>query len=281
MDISLTKPQKCAVKVPLGRILVNKRWRGSPVCKELDSADCKVIYSDGLGFVDFFPSDSCAVIYITEAELLTPKSFTERVTLLSKEYHNRGVVIVDVCRSASYQDFQDLACFELELTVYPVAQQQEIPRILRALTYAETRQTNNPFRSLGAEDELELEKQQMSLLKHIPSIGDKAAMKLLKSYGHITAISKLSEERLSCKIGRAVATASVAMHSVAVVLVAAATAAAVAREAVACAMSATVEAEVSAGHRDNPERQGAEHLQRRTLEVKPADRPDQKTPTPR
>ncbi|XP_026293728.1 Fanconi anemia core complex-associated protein 24-like [Frankliniella occidentalis] len=202
MEISLSKPQKSAVKVPLGRILVNKRWRGSLLCKELDSADSKVAYSDGLGFVDFFPSDSCAVIYITEAELLTPKSFTERINLLAKEYHNRGVVIVDVCRSTSYQDFQDLACIELELTVYPVSQQNEIPRILRALTYAETRQTNNPFKN-SVEEETGLEKQQMSLLKLIPSVGEKAALKLLKSYGHISAISKLSEERLACKIGKA------------------------------------------------------------------------------
>ncbi len=43
----------------------------------------------------------------------------------------------------------------------------------------------------------------MSLLKQIPSVGEKAALKLLKSYGHVTAISKLSEERLSFKIGKA------------------------------------------------------------------------------
>lgn len=52
------------------------------------AADCRVIFSDGLGFVDFFPSDSCPVLYFTEAELLAPKSFRERVQLLSTvSYH--------------------------------------------------------------------------------------------------------------------------------------------------------------------------------------------------
>lgn len=202
MDISYSKPQKCAVKVPSGRVLVNRRWARSVVGDILTSSTsgCNAVLSDGLGYVDFFPSDSCPVIYVTEAELLTPRSFKERIQSLSKDYNQRGVIIVDESKTDSYQELQEMACLELGLTVFPISIQNEIPRILQALTSAETKM--NPFRPSPAAEQ-DLEKQQIALLRLVPSIGEKTAVRLLKLYGHITAISKLSEERLATKIGRA------------------------------------------------------------------------------
>lgn len=42
MDISFSKPQKCAVKVPNGRILVNARWNRSTVGDELKAFSGKL-----------------------------------------------------------------------------------------------------------------------------------------------------------------------------------------------------------------------------------------------
>ncbi|XP_034250082.1 Fanconi anemia core complex-associated protein 24-like [Thrips palmi] len=202
MDITLSHPQKSALKVPVGQILVNKRWRGSSVSKELDLSECRTMFTDGLGFIDFFPADSFAVLYITEAELLTPKSFTERTKLLAKDYSNRGVILVDVCRSPGYQELQDLAAIEHNLSVFPISNQNEIPRILQALMHAEIRQSSNPFKT-SAPELGDMGQVQMSLLKKIPGIGDKSAQKLLSSYGSIKSISEISQERLETKIGKA------------------------------------------------------------------------------
>lgn len=64
---------------------VSSKLMSSPISQIfIFISECRTMYSDGLGFVDFLPADSFAVVYITEAELLTPKSFTERTNLLAK-----------------------------------------------------------------------------------------------------------------------------------------------------------------------------------------------------
>lgn len=67
--------------------------------------------------------------------------------------------------------------------------------------HAEIRQSSNPFKTFAPEEE-DMGKVQISLLKQIPGIGEKSAVKLLSSYGSIKSISEICQERLETKIGR-------------------------------------------------------------------------------
>ncbi|XP_046397371.1 Fanconi anemia core complex-associated protein 24-like isoform X2 [Ischnura elegans] len=193
------------VDVPGGYIFMHEKWQGSQLAQEVHKKTKGCCYED-LGIVDFFPSNFCPVVYLSEADVLCSESCKDKVKYLAKEYPKcRGVVVIMQSPSSleAFKEMQKMAVIHYSLTVIPITSLLMLPEILIRI---ETTSPGNPFKCKKKKLEAHSEReQQIALLCNIPGIRETNSMKLLKVFGTIVAISNASYSQLAAAVGNSVA----------------------------------------------------------------------------
>ncbi|XP_066998973.2 Fanconi anemia core complex-associated protein 24 [Anabrus simplex] len=198
----LCSPVRSGIKVPSGHILVHEKWRGTDLGVQIVK-QAKGIFSGGLGFVDFYLSDYCPAIYITEADFFSSSSYKTKIVKLKSLCQGRGVILV--IRNGrtidNFNELQEFALLKLDLFVFPVGCQMEIPAVLLRLASTHGKSPGNfkrKFRPCSS-----MASQQIALLALIPGVGNEKANKLLQHFGNIATISQASIDALASVVGTA------------------------------------------------------------------------------
>ncbi|XP_042216067.1 Fanconi anemia core complex-associated protein 24-like isoform X3 [Homarus americanus] len=121
-------PHVRSVQVSMGFIVVSLSWRETQLMNRLLRLT-RIEYSEDLGVVDFYPATDMAVIFISEADLLSGKSYRRRIVKLQRS--NRGIrrIVIGQCTINTFDhacDLQKFVCFELGLSFIPVDTVEEV-----------------------------------------------------------------------------------------------------------------------------------------------------------
>ncbi|GLH05873.1 hypothetical protein R5R35_008452 [Gryllus longicercus] len=194
-------PDKGGIKFPCGYILVNKRWTSDPVGREL-AKRTKISYSDAMGFVDFYITQECPVIYFSESDLKTKKrECQEKVSKLNSVSSSKGLVIATWNSNvlSEFSDIQEYATLDVGLLVIPVTCHSQLPAILHKLAVEETKSPQKTRKGSGQGGTSLGE--QVSLLTNVPGIGEKEAKSLLQRFGNIVSVCEASKDVLENALG--------------------------------------------------------------------------------
>lgn len=200
--LSIT-PVKSGINVPVGHLIVNPKWRSSDLSTSLQSS-IQVLYDDNVGLIDFYPSASTGVVYITEAELAS-NTYRRRLAKLRKA-NKVPIVVIGERTATSSQYFSSLQKFcvmELGFSLVPVPSQREAGSFLAQMVHAEGHKETNPFTKKKRPPPLD--QALLATVKCTPKLGDVKARILLEKFGSLYAISKASYQQLTDVVGKAIA----------------------------------------------------------------------------
>jgi len=192
-------------KIPVGHILAAGKWNKSAVCRSL-AESITVLYSSGLGVVDFHPSGECAVIFLSAAEVIEGQLFKRRLAGLRSVKGIRKVVIAERTLSSTQQfsALQQFAVLELGIDLIPVTENC-LHVLLIQLVYAENKMSKNPF-LVPLKVDIKDTEHIISALRNIPKLGDKKIAQLLKQFPSLHGIATASVEQLAELLGFSLAT---------------------------------------------------------------------------
>ncbi|XP_069701288.1 Fanconi anemia core complex-associated protein 24-like [Periplaneta americana] len=195
---NLETPPKRGPNVPPGCILVNEKWRGSNFERELAVVG-KGLYCDGLGPIDFYPSELCPVVYISESDLIG-LSYERKLKQVLQIPRQHGAIIA-VRNNFTLKHFSELQdqCYTLKLTLIPIGSMSELPQMLLQLAYVECKSPSNPFKHKQKPSD-DLAALQLKLFRLIPEVGEKKAKLLLEKFGHPQGIASVPKEMLIAKL---------------------------------------------------------------------------------
>uniref|UniRef100_A0A2K5D0B3 Fanconi anemia core complex-associated protein 24 pseudonuclease domain-containing protein n=1 Tax=Aotus nancymaae TaxID=37293 RepID=A0A2K5D0B3_AOTNA len=174
------------VHVPLGHVVANEKWRGSQLAQEIQGK-IKLIFEDGLT-PDFYLSNRCCVLYVTEADLVAGNGYRKRLVRVRNSSNIQGIVVVEKTRmSEQYFPQMDASCLIIQL----VQEQIKEP-------------SKNPL--LGKKRALLLsEPSLLRTVQQIPGVGKVKAPLLLQKFPSIQKLSNASIRELEQVVGQAVA----------------------------------------------------------------------------
>ncbi|XP_063868468.1 Fanconi anemia core complex-associated protein 24-like [Scylla paramamosain] len=167
-------------------------------------------YKENLGEADFLPSRNTAVIFITEADIISGGGFRRRVvkfrqsSIISAE--RRIVVLQNTPLTAQhFNNLQKFISIDLGLPVIPVQSLQETAQLLVRMVASETKIQSNPFRmrprKMGNHDQQLLH----SLTSVVPCLGMQRARALLARFGTLQALAEAPRSAMEEVVGRAAA----------------------------------------------------------------------------
>jgi len=83
-----------------------------------------VLFSSGLGIVDFYPSGECAVVFISADEMIEEHKYKKRLAVLQATKGVRKIVIGERIPTSiqHFATLQQFAAIELSLNLIPVAE---------------------------------------------------------------------------------------------------------------------------------------------------------------
>ncbi|KAL4667025.1 hypothetical protein H8959_005714 [Pygathrix nigripes] len=178
------------VHVPLGHIVANEKWRGSQLAQEMQGK-IKLIFEDGLT-PDFYLSNRCCVLYVTEADLSS---------------NLQGIVVVEKTRMSEqyFPALQKFTVLDLGMVLLPVASQMEASCLIIQLVQEQTKEpSKNPL--LRKKRALLLsEPSLLRTVQQIPGVGKVKAPLLLQKFPSIQQLSNASIRELEQVVGQAVA----------------------------------------------------------------------------
>jgi len=96
---------------------------------------------------------------------------------------------------------QKFVVIERDLVLLPVANSDEVGKILAQMVFLERKPQNNPYRIKMKPTPID--KALLTTLQAVPGLGQKKALSLLTQYGSIEQISKASTASLSTVVGKA------------------------------------------------------------------------------
>ncbi|XP_074618306.1 Fanconi anemia core complex-associated protein 24-like [Acropora palmata] len=185
-----------------GHILVNERFHGSAVVKALQESHVTVQMDDNMGVLDFHPSSDVGVVYLTEADLLEGDTYKSKLNKLTKASFRKVVSAEKTPLSSQYfLSLQKFVVIERGLVLLPVANSDEVGKILAQMVFLESKPQNNPYRIKMKPTPID--KTLLTTLQAVPGLGQKKALSLLTQYGSIEEISKASTASLSTVVGKA------------------------------------------------------------------------------
>ncbi|XP_069175566.1 Fanconi anemia core complex-associated protein 24 isoform X1 [Procambarus clarkii] len=218
----------CRQTVPAGHILVSNSWTGTQLAGYL-SKYTSVLYSDGLGIVDFYPSRDAAVIFVSEADIISGINYRRRIVRFRQANTSiRGSVIAQntsltrdqFCILQKYVSGRalrlaapgsHLRCIrhrfvsvELGLAILPIQTIEEAAQLLAQMVTCEAKFNSNPFRmkpKTASTPDVDL----LKTMTVIPGLGDKRARQILQHFGSLQEISNTSQENLEKVVGAATA----------------------------------------------------------------------------
>ncbi|KAG8231580.1 hypothetical protein J437_LFUL011576 [Ladona fulva] len=105
-----------------------------------------------------------------------------------------------------FSDLQKIAVIEYSLTIIPISSTLHMEDTIAHMIKCENRSPHNPFKFKKSKEEFHNEQaQQIAILSTIPGVREAKALRLLKAFGTITALSNASFKELSDVVGNAVA----------------------------------------------------------------------------
>ncbi|XP_074618450.1 Fanconi anemia core complex-associated protein 24-like isoform X1 [Acropora palmata] len=103
--------------------------------------------------------------------------------------------------SQYFLSLQKFVVIERDLVLLPVANSDEVGKILAQMVFLERKPQNNPYRIKMKPTPID--KALLTTLQAVPGLGQKKALSLLTQYGSIEQISKASTASLSTVVGKA------------------------------------------------------------------------------
>ncbi|XP_067052851.1 Fanconi anemia core complex-associated protein 24-like [Acropora muricata] len=115
----------------------------------------------------------------------------------------RKVVLAEKTPPSSqyFLSLQKFVVIERDLVLLPVANSDEVGKILAQMVFLERKPQNNPYRIKMKPTPID--KALLTTLQAVPGLGQKKALSLLTQYGSIEQISKASTAFLSTVVGKA------------------------------------------------------------------------------
>ncbi|RXG69089.1 Fanconi anemia core complex-associated protein 24 [Armadillidium vulgare] len=169
--------------------------------------DININYCDDLGESDFLASEEAAVIYLTEADILSDEmSFKRRLIKFCKAPKPiRKVVIAErtLLTKEIYVRLQRFVGIELGMSIIPVNTIEETARLLKQMVTCEAKRQSNPFRVLSKDNSPD--DSILATLQTVPGFGDKKALLAIEKFSTLENIIKASEEELAEVVGAAAA----------------------------------------------------------------------------
>ncbi|XP_064599200.1 Fanconi anemia core complex-associated protein 24-like isoform X2 [Liolophura sinensis] len=161
------------------------------------------MYEEDLGVVDFHPSMSVGVIYLSEADIITGTAYKRKLVKFRKANRCKGVILAERTAMSSqyYSALQRFVVLELGFVLIPVANQTEAGTFLVQMVNVETKPEGNPFKKkkTGHHTDLAL----LESLQCIPKLGVVKVKALLVNFHSIEEICNASTDELAKVIGRA------------------------------------------------------------------------------
>ncbi|BFZ13430.1 hypothetical protein BsWGS_16469 [Bradybaena similaris] len=197
----MNSTQTCGIKVPVGHICVNSRWKGSKLVSDLQ-VSLPVHYETSTSVIDFHPSCNTGVVYILEADVIAG-AYKRSVARLRKANNIRGIVLVEKTSTTSqyYYDVQKFCVSDLGLSVVPIADHKEAAAYLIQMVYVESRLDSNPFMKPAHAPVADVAI--MTALTTCSGVGETKALALLDKFPSLQLLSKATPEELSAVIGKA------------------------------------------------------------------------------
>merc|ERR1711962_219250 len=209
--VTPTQPSLKGGQIPAGHIILNPKFRTTPLTKHIPEYNCKVLYDDTIGLIDCYPSNKCAVIIIQEAELIAQTEVRKKVRELKKFPHSK-VAVVEVTETAQqyFKELQDQLTFteDVLIQLLPVGNMKEAALLITQLTHTEKQ--GNPF-TQKPKGKVVLEESILELVQSFPGVGGKKAVDLLTTFRTIQNICSQSVESLTKVVGKSTAESIVKM----------------------------------------------------------------------
>ncbi|XP_076055704.1 Fanconi anemia core complex-associated protein 24-like [Oratosquilla oratoria] len=199
--LSQCTPVRNDQKVPQGHIVVATAWQGTEVADKL-SRLISVDYAEGLGVADFHPSSEAAVLFISEAELVSGANYKRRLVKFKQGNTSlRGIVIAQRTHITMehYSKLQRLSV-ELGLSIIPIETIEELCQLLAQLVMCEGKAQLNQFR-MKPKAKKTIDVLVLEAAMTVPMLGQKKALLLLKKFGSLHAIAIAPENSLAEVVG--------------------------------------------------------------------------------
>lgn len=193
--------QTVSINVPVGHIIANSRWVGSSLAADLQ-VSIPVHFENSSSVIDFYPSSSVGVIYLSEADVVEGCAYKRRAARLRRANSVRGAVIVEKTPTSAqyFLDVQRFCVSNLGLHVIPVRNQSEGAAFLVQLVYAEGKLGSNPFKK-----ESKKEPNDPALLAAVMScrgVGSTSAKILLEAFPSLKQLCTASLQDLTDVVGK-------------------------------------------------------------------------------
>ncbi|XP_074618304.1 Fanconi anemia core complex-associated protein 24-like isoform X4 [Acropora palmata] len=181
-SLSSSQPRLHGACLLPGHILVNERFHGSAVVKALQESHVTVQIDDNMGVLDFHPSTDVGVVYLTEADLVEGDTYKSKLNKLTKASFRKVVLAEKTPLSSQYfLSLQKFVVIERGLVLLPVANSDEVGKILAQMVFLESKPQNNPYRIKMKPTPID--KTLLTTLQAVPGLGQKKALSLLTQYG--------------------------------------------------------------------------------------------------
>nr|XP_020037656.1 Fanconi anemia core complex-associated protein 24 isoform X2 [Castor canadensis] len=189
------------VHVPFGHVVASEKWRGSLVAQGMQGK-IKLIFEDGLTWVDFYLSSSSCILYITEADLVAGNGYRKRLVRVRNSGKLQGIVVVEKTQMSEqyFPAIQKFTVLDLGMVLLPVANQIEAARLIVQLVEEQTKEPRrNPF--LKQQRASLSEPSLVQTVQQIPGVGKVKAPLLLQKFSSIQQLSNASAQELEQVVG--------------------------------------------------------------------------------
>ncbi|GAB6030416.1 hypothetical protein CHUAL_007293 [Chamberlinius hualienensis] len=190
------------IGLPNGRIIVNKKWQGSPIVDELKK-HVRVTFTD-VGSIDYYPTENSGVVHLTEGDLVLGSSYRRTLAKL-RNSNLQGYVLYaksDLTQEWFYS-VQKFVVLDLGLAFFPVTSIERAAQILIQIEKVGRTSRTNPF--LVKKTVSPLDVQLQNTFGAIEGLGPIKSKQLLQHFKSIKALSTASLEELTAVIGKAAA----------------------------------------------------------------------------
>lgn len=184
-------------------------WRDTQLGNLLKSL-IPLSYREDLEEADFLPSSDTAIVFISEADILSGGGFKRRVVKLRQTNNisarRRMVLLQNTPLTAQhFNNLQKFISIDLDMPVIPVQSLKEAAQLLSRMVASETKIINNPFCAPPKRNESQDMQLMHSLTTAVPGLGSQRARALLARFGTLQALALAPREALEPVVGKATA----------------------------------------------------------------------------
>ncbi|XP_065064959.1 uncharacterized protein LOC135691120 [Rhopilema esculentum] len=202
MNISaLSQPSLKGSRVPTGHVLVHLKFQGGPIIKLLQETGITPVIQEGLGVVDFYPSNSISVVWITEEVIIGSSSSVLKKIKKLDEGRCSGIALVEVTELSKqyYKELQLSTMVDFNVPLIPVRSVNEMAKVVAQLVYSKSQP--NPIIKCSRSG-INMDESVLATLKSFPMVGGRKAVSLINKFSSIDQINKASIQELEALVGR-------------------------------------------------------------------------------